>query len=253
MKRMNSVFSKAFIVVMAMIGALTVQSCWDDDDNYYYYPEWLPNALVTAKTSVDNGFYLQLDDSTTLLPVNMKTSPFGDKEVRALVNFGEVNESSGIFNKAVHINWIDSILTKPIAANLGEKNDSVYGTDPVEIVNDWVTIAEDGYLTLRFRTIWGNTNQPHFVNLISTHNAENPYELEFRHNAYGDLNGRYADGLVAFKLDSLPDTQGKIVKLKLKWHSFSGEKTAEFDYCTRRSVNQENQQITAVRNQLSLK
>ena len=35
--------------------------------------------------------------------------------------------------KAVHINWIDSILTKPIATDLGEENDQTYGTDPVEI------------------------------------------------------------------------------------------------------------------------
>lgn len=85
----------------------------------------------------------------------MKNSPYGEKEVRALVNFDPVNESSGEYDKAVHINWIDSILTKPIAGDLGDKNDEVYGTDPVDMINDWVTIAEDGYLTLRFRTMWG--------------------------------------------------------------------------------------------------
>ena len=250
---MNSLFSRVLLVATTLIVSLSLQSCWDDDDNYYYYPGWLPNALVTAKTDADNTFYLQLDDSTTLLPVNMKSSPFGGKEVRALVNFSETDEPGGSFSRVVQINWIDSILTKPIAANLGEKNDSVYGTDPVEMVNDWVTIAEDGYLTLRFRTIWGNTGRAHYVNLISTHNADNPYELEFRHNAYGDVNGGYADGLVAFKLDGLPDTKGQTVKLKLKWRSFSGEKTAEFDYCTRRSVNPVNPEVTAVRSRMSLK
>ena len=88
----------------------------------------------------------------TLLPTNMSSSPFGDKEVRALVNYNEVSESGGRYDKAVQVNWIDSILTKSIAPDLGSENDVVYGTDPVEIVNDWVTIAEDGYLTLRFRT-----------------------------------------------------------------------------------------------------
>ena len=169
------------------------------------------------------------------MPTNVKTSPFGDKEVRALVNYSEVNEPSGDYTKAVHINWIDSILTKPIAPDLGEENDEVYGTDPVEIVNDWVTIAEDGYLTLRFRTIWGGSKK-HFVNLLLGQNPENPYEVEFRHNAYGDTYGSEGDGLVAFKLDELPDTEGKTVKLKLKWKSFSGEKSAEFDYCTRKAV-----------------
>ena len=32
---------------------------------------------------------------------------------------------------------------------------------------------------------------------------------------------------MAFKLDKLPDTNGETVKLKLKWKSFSGEKSVE--------------------------
>lgn len=88
--------------------------------------------------------------------------------------------------------------------------------------------------------------------LLLSENPENPYEVEFRHNAKGDIYGRYADGLVAFKLDALPDTEGKTVKLKLKWKSFSGEKSAEFDYCTRKSVTPESPAITSVRNSLNL-
>lgn len=63
----------------------------------------------------------------------------------------------------------------------------------------------------------------HFVNLLHVPEADNPYVVEFRHNAYGDVYGREADALVAFSLDRLPDTEGKTVKLTLKWNSFSGE------------------------------
>ena len=249
--KINSVFNKTLLFVGAIVCTIGLQSCLDDDDNNAYYLRY-PNALVTVKGAADDAFFLQLDDKTTLLPTNVKTSPFGDKEVRALVNYSEVNEPSGDYTKAVHINWIDSILTKPIAPDLDEENDAVYGTDPVEIVNDWVTIAEDGYLTLRFRTQQGDYQTKHFVNLLLSENPENPYEVEFRHNAKGDIYGRYADGLVAFKLDALPDTEGKTVKLKLKWKSFSGEKSAEFDYCTRKSVTPESPAITSVRNSLNL-
>ena len=159
-----------------------------------------------------------------------------------------MDEPSDIYTQAVHINWIDSILTKPIAPDLGEENDTVYGTDPVEIVNDWVTIAEDGYLTLRFRTQQGDYQTKHFVNLLLSENPENPYEVEFRHNAFGDTEGKMGDALVAFKLDQLPDTQGETVKLKLKWNSFSGEKSAEFDYCTRKATNPDAQEVTSIRN-----
>ena len=249
--KINFVFNKALLFAGAIVCTIGLQSCLDDDDNNAYYLRY-PNALVTVKGAADDAFFLQLDDKTTLLPTNVKTSPFGDKEVRALVNYSEVNEPSGDYTKAVHINWIDSILTKPIAPDLGEKNDEVYGTDPVEIVNDWVTIAEDGYLTLRFRTIWGGSKK-HFVNLLLGQNPENPYEVEFRHNAYGDTYGSEGDGLAAFKLDELPDTEGKTVKLKLKWKSFSGEKSAEFDYCTRKAVTPSESAIATVRSTLDLK
>ena len=245
-------FRKLVVGVMAATCFMGFQSCLGDDDDYPY-SKVLPNALVTVKPVDDGSYFLQLDDSTTLLPVNMTSSPFGQKEVRALVNFDETNESSGIYSKAVNINWIDSILTKPIAPDLGvTSNDSIYGSDPVEIVNDWVTIAEDGYLTLRFRTIWGDRNKAHFVNLLTGKDPENPYEVEFRHNAYGDVYGAYADGLVAFKLDSLPDTNGKTVKLKLKWKSFDGDKSVEFNYCSRKSTPAKAS-IAAERSALNLK
>ena len=212
---MMSSSKKWVVLLMAAVASLGFQSCLDDDDDKYAV--LVPNALVTVKNASDNSCYLQLDERTTLLPVNMKSSPFGGKEVRALVNYSNVDEPSGVYSQAVHVNWIDSLLTKSMAPNLGEaENDEVYGDDPVEMVADWVTIAEDGYLTLRFRTVWGNPSLKHFVNLISTNNPEDPYEVEFRHNAYGDTYGQAGDGLVAFSLASLPDTEGKTVKLTLK-------------------------------------
>lgn len=247
--KMKSTFNKRVLIAIAAIGSLCLQSCLDDDDDRDLR---FPNALVTVKTDADQTVYLQLDDKTTLLPTNMTKSPYDSKEVRALVNYKEVDAPSSIYTRAIHINWIDSILTKPIARDLGEENGAVYGTDPVEIVNDWVTIAEDGYLTLRFRTVRGDYNTKHFVNLLLSKNPENPYEVEFRHNAKGDTYGRAVDGLVAFKLDALPDTEGKTVKLKLKWESYSGEKSAEFDYCTRKSVTPESPAATSVRNNLNL-
>lgn len=240
-----SLCHKGLMALLLLAGIAGMQSCQDDDDNNYYVR--IPNALVTVKTDTDNTFYLQLDDKTTLLPVNMAASPFGDKEVRALVSCNESGEESGKYSKAVQINWIDSILTKPMVLDWEEENDEKYGTDPVEIVKDWVTIAEDGYLTLRFRTLWGNSSQPHYVNLLRTNNPDNPYEVEFRHNAYGDLHGAPGDALVAFKLDGLPDTGGETVKLTLKWKSFSGEKSTEFDYCTRKEVNPNPEALTSLR------
>lgn len=81
--------------------SLTFQSCLDDDD--YNHGYLTPNALVTVKSVSDNLFFLQLNDTTTLLPVNITSSPYGNKEVRALVNCREVNEPAEGYSKAVYV------------------------------------------------------------------------------------------------------------------------------------------------------
>lgn len=209
-----------------------LQSCLKDEKASYYYP----HAVVTTKTASDHTFYLQLDDSTTLLPVNYKNSPYGSKEVRALVNYTLLEERPDGYSYQIRLNAMDSILTKNTAVSLGDRNDSVYGKDPVEIIKDNVTIVEDGFLTLNFSTYWGSFHRPHKVSLITGVNKDNPYEVEFRHHAHNDVPERPGNALVAFNLKDLPDTQGKTVKLKLTWNSFSGKKSTEFDYCTRKTT-----------------
>lgn len=210
-----------------------LNSCTDTDGSMPYI---YPDALVTVKTAPDKSVYLQLDDKTTLLPENIKKSPFGDKEVRALVSFADREGDAGAYSKLVHVNWIDSIRTKDMIIATDPENLTAYGNDPIEIVNDWVTVVEDGYLTLRFRTEWGDTRKFHYINLVGGVNAENPYELNLCHNADGDTEGRVGDGLIAFYLGALPDTEGQTVKLKLNWTSYSGAKSVEFDYCTRKAA-----------------
>ena len=234
MKAMKSLFG----LVAAVMLVSSFSAC-DNDDTYIWYYDAVPNALVTVKPVDGAGFYMQLDDSTTLHPVNMSVSPYGDKEVRALVNYAYVRPEENDYEKRsfkVNVNWIDSILTKPAVPYPADGDVSEYGEDPIEIVRDWVNIAEDGYLTVRFRTRWGNNGVVHFVNLLTGVNPDDPYEVEFRHNAYGDVNGTPGDALVAFRLSDLPDTNGKTVKLTLKYKSFSGEKSIRFDYCSRKAT-----------------
>lgn len=220
-----------FMTVMALMLMVILVSCLDDNDNSSSYP----SALVTLKTNPSTGsFYMQLDDSIVIVPTNYKVSPYKNTELRALVNYSLSNETStrqsGHYAKSAFINWIDTIRTKKMSPNIGEKNETVYGAAPVEIVNDWTTVVEDGYLTLRFRTYYGGQSS-HTLNLVKT---DNPYEVRLYHNANGDsTTGSVRDGLIAFRLDDLPDTQGKTVALTVKWISFSGEKSIQFKYRTR--------------------
>lgn len=229
MKRLNPYRCAA---VAAALGAAVLTSCSDDGDNYSYYYA-APNALVTVKpTSEGAACLLQLNDSVALRPINLSRSPFGTKEVRALANLVPVSGRDGV--QQVYVNWIDSIRTK--AALHAPEHADTLGNDPVEIVKDWVSLAEDGYLTLRFRTRWGNGQTTHLLNLTSGSNPNDPYELNLYHNAQGDTLGHWGDALIAFSLDSLPDTQDSTVRLTLRWRSYSGMKSAQFDFRSRQST-----------------
>lgn len=223
--------TKTFLLLLMLLPVVTIfTSCEEKDVEH----SPLYNGLVTIRYTEGDLLYFQLDDVRTLYPVNMNTGKFWVDGQRALINFYVVDEDDRGFTDAVYVNWIKPILTKATVESKGVENDVVYGKDPVEIVRDWVTVVEDGYLTLRFRTYWSG-GVTHTVNLLTGVNPDNPYEVEFRHNDYGDYDYYVGDGLVSFDLSKLPDTGGKIVKLKLKWISFSGPKSVEFDYCTSKS------------------
>lgn len=222
MTRQHLLLSIVGVVVLMML-----PSCTNDDDS----PELLrPTALVTVCPNADGSFIMQLDNATQLVPTNLKTSPFGTKEVRALVNYTETNVSPQDKKvRNVEVNWLDSIRTKLPVETLGKQDEVKYGNDPIEIVQDWVAVAEDGYLTLRIRTLWGSPHATHILNLVTGTNPEDPYELELRHDAKGDKNGRWGDALIAFNLNKLPRGDAGIAKIKLKWKSFTGDKSAKFE------------------------
>ena len=235
MKKLKCLLSLVVVLVLAT----AFVACDNDDDDSWRMR--YPNALVTVKTD-GNVCYFQLDDNTTLLPANITQPMYDGKEVRALVNYKELPDVDERYGKKVQVYWVDSILTKkPVVTEGSEEADAnKYGDDNVDVINDWVTIAEDGYLTLRFRALWGGLN-PHRINLVTGVNPNDPYEVELRHDSNGDAKNYVADALVAFRLkDVLPDTKGKVVKLTLKCKTSTGNKTYTFDYATGRSTASAN-------------
>jgi hypothetical protein len=234
---------KAYFLIAAALVSLSLSSC---NNNDYYYPDWskdYPNAVVTVKTADDGHMYLQLNDETTLLPTNMRTSPFGDKEVRALANLQLPDHNEFEDGDEVKINWIDSILTKSPMPFVDGENDALYGSAPVDIMDDFITYVEDGYLTLHLIMPWGDPNIKHRVNLLTGGNPDDPYEVELRHDAEGDTGVDAVNAYVAFRLDELPDTEGETVKLTLKWQSSRGVRSAEFDYRTREDGERQEEDV----------
>lgn len=232
-KFLNGKIMKRFILTSALVlsAGLMLSSCLKDDG--YYGDYFYPNALVTAKTSDSGTFYFQLDDRTTLKPDNMVKSPYGDKEVRALVNFSDKGPWSGSeedglsFDRSVTINAIDSVRTKDAVVTLGDENDKVYGTAPISIIDNSWTVLEDGYLTMTFCAWWGDPRIYHEINLVTGTDPDNPNLVELRHNPLEDdiyyMGGIQATGIIAFRLDeSLADAD----HLDIRFNSiYGGDKT----------------------------
>ena len=222
------------LLMAVMLTAVTLQSCDNDDD---CYPSFYL-ATVTLKASQAEGakWFMQLDDSTVIYAKNIASHPYENKELRAYIRYNEL-ERNMVSSKfppeyTANILTIDTILTKkmdPMVENMAGE----YGDDPVEVVDSWETVAEDGYMNIRFRTRWGN-NIKHRVTLVHRTDADDPYTVEFIHNANGDINGQVADGIVAFRLDDCFNEGDKPVEITLKWKSYSGEKSAKFKYIPRK-------------------
>lgn len=219
----------AFALLVAGI-AFGLQSCLsDDDDNtnngYTTY------GIVTVRPD-SSRLALKISNATKLTATNMTKSPFG-KEVRAFAYLSNID----LVNNTVYVNRLDSFLTKNA---IGEYDQNAnYGSDPVEIVNSSETCAEDGYLTIRFRTYWGSKKN-HNVNLVARTDINTPYVYEFFHNANGDANTQVGDGIVAFRMPKECDAASDTITLTLRWKSFtkqsSGDsiKTTTFKYVPRK-------------------
>lgn len=211
----------------ALFAGLTLfQSCSDDDA---YSLDKFAIEVMTAKPLGGGTFYLIRDNGETLWPFANNDNRFNPKsKQRVQVNYTMLSDSTQGFSHGIKINWIDGILTKPIASNKGDENDEIYGTDPVELI---AIETGGGFLDIMFGAYYSDSGEKHFVNLIpSASNDSTSYELEFRHNAYGDEQKYGVKGLVSFDLSSLPDTKGETVTLKIKFNTFDGEVIKEIPY-----------------------
>ncbi len=212
--------------------ALSLQSCDNDDDKTICIdPVYTPNALVTLKTDAATGqAYMQLNDSVTLVDSNYKKWPFDKtdkKEMRALVSVVFDDKDKTALQRNVRIvTLFDTIRTKPMSPIVSDI-EKAYGDAPLEIVDSWKTVCEDGYLTLHFRTYFGGMKM-HTLRLVRLADGT----LRLYHDANGDGKGTVGDGIIAFRLSDVPKPEdgSKYENITLKWTSFSGEKSHVFKY-----------------------
>lgn len=202
------------------VAILVLNSCLKDDKGYSLDDAWY--SVATVHPLASKSYWLSLDSGTSLWPVATNIPWYEPKEkTRAIVVYTLLSDEFQGYDHAVKILDLKSVLTKPIADNLVEENDSIYGTDPVGISEMWIG---DGYLNIVFEFNYGG-NEVHFINLVESDNRV----FEFRHNAYNDGLGYRRKGIVAFDLSSV-DTNGEEVELSIWVNTFDGAKNYPIKY-----------------------
>lgn len=194
---------KVFIIFA--FATLLLASCNKSDGSTYV------QAIVTVCGGEGERCTLNLDDNTVLVPDNLTKNPYS-KECRALTQYKDFGsyDTLGIVGKQfrkISIITLDTVLTKGLAPNLGAtQNDLIYGTDPIDTYRSWLTVVEDGYVTLHFTAFWGYPGTVHSINLVKDTDPEDPFHFELRHNYNGDnvqSGYRRCDGVVAFNIKEM--------------------------------------------------
>ena len=183
------------------------------------------NAIVTVKKTPTDSVYFQINDSETIYPANYQSKYTRMERIICCVNAS--SRPTGRFNYTCNVEWAEPIEE-------GLVTDSAVGRDPIDIIDDWMTSVEDGYLTLHYNALWGNTPTIHSFSIVTGTSSDNPYVLVLRHDAKGDAQDWAGDGLVCCDINSLPDTEGQYKELTLKWNNLEGSASErQFKFKTR--------------------
>lgn len=207
---------KNFLLFAAVgCASLALPSCLDNDDDFSLGKYQL--EIVSVK-SPGSAAYFRADDGTTLWPaagyVDLSRLHDGQRVWLNMTLLGDSTTGAQHFDYYIRVNQVDTVLTKPIAPDLGNENDAVYGTDPVEIRS---MRTGNGHLTIRFAAKFGD-REKHWVNLVKKESdiPEDPYILEFRHHAKGDPQLSTQEGWVCFDLSALPPALTQAVELTIR-------------------------------------
>lgn len=193
-----------FILLIA-ITTFALNSCDFDDDGYSLSNMWVGFGLTDNVNEESNSFVLKMDDGSVLYPVANQVPWFDiEPDQRLLVNFtilGDKKVTTTEEEYYVRINSLKKVLYKDIFEITPEKEDSI-GNDPIHVKDAWL----NGNM-LTFELQYYGNSQIHYINLVKQPGeltaANEPVELELRHNNRNDEPYAQMTAFVTFKLDNI--------------------------------------------------
>lgn len=187
--------------------------------------EYLADVVVTVKQAEDGTVFFQQGKGERLFPIG--EFPF-EGQCRAIGSVTIYAEEVPLYGHKAKVHWMEPLefgafLLYPSGGQ---------GTDGLDILTEsWVTSVSDGYLTIHYKTWWGEPASRHTFTLVQ---GSDPFELTLFHDAAGDAKDTYSEGIIYFDINSLPQTEDSPHALKLNWTNTNGEAvSADFEFESR--------------------
>ena len=205
------------ILTAALSASCAMESMYDIENKDSFAPDASAEytAILTVKKTPGDTVYFQLNDSTTIYASNYQNKY--SRMERVVCGITVTNSPVGRFKYMGYINWIETLDEGDVTSD-----SSAPGADGLDLLDDWMTGVEDGYLTLHYSTWWGTSPVRHDFHLVTGTNPDDPYEVLLRQDANGDRKDEEGDSLICFDINSLPDTGGQYKTLTLKWTGSGG-------------------------------
>jgi hypothetical protein len=212
--------------------ALIATSCQKDDDSYSLGKYWVGFGIV--EKSGPDSFTIVMDNGSVLFPVaGNYYGSWNEDKGRVLVNFtiiGDKNVSGDVKEYFVKLNSVRKVLKKGIVDITPAIEDSI-GNDPIIVRDAWVSKNQ----LLNFELRYFGNYATHFINLVKQPGeltaADQPIELELRHNKNGDREDYSYTALVSFDLSAIKIAGLDSVRFIVRSTNYDGvEKTFEGTY-----------------------
>jgi hypothetical protein len=178
----------------------------NDDDGYSLNDQWIGFGVL--KGDGESAYQIVMDNGDELVTLASNYPGWWedfDNGDRVLLNFTildeELNDDGSVDVYYVKLNDIDDILMKGVLDITPEIEDSI-GNDPIVVDKYWMTDS-----LLNFRLKYRGYSATHFLNLVKEPGeiteADQPIQLELRHNANNDDEAIPYTAYVSFSLNSL--------------------------------------------------
>ena len=213
-----------FLVMLLFVGCMSESpGDWPDSKG----PRKM-DVVVTVKQAEDGTVFFQLTDDERLFPG--ADYPF-TRQHRAWGSVTIYAEEVPLYGHLVDVEWMEP-LDEGALVSTAPQVDFPAGLDA--ITNSWITSVEDGYLTLQYKTWWGDPAGHHDFYLVQT-DPDYPYNLTLIQDSHSDSKVNYSEGIICFDINSLPETGEEAVILKLNWTTTKGGTAhRQFEFRTRK-------------------